>query len=156
MKDITVIRYNQISNPTLTSGAAYECDIDITDDLIYGQKGIGLLVQMVLIELLKTPGRDVVDPFSGGGLLNLRGLDPTAQNKSEVEVKVVRAVKAVEQQILARQMGQSYPEDETLKSLSCGDDLFYDTTYSNWIIPVVIEALSGETQLLDVPLVQDA
>lgn len=156
MKDITVIRYLQTEPATNMSGAVYECDIDITDDLIYGQKGLALLVQLVLIELLKTPGRDVINPHEGGGLLGLRGLDPTTQGRGEAEVKVIRSIGAVEQQILISQMGQNYPEDETLKSLTCESDLFYDMAYGRWIIPIKIEALSGETRLLDVPLIKDA
>lgn len=154
MKDIMVIRYIQTRPQTYMTGAAYECEIEINDDLIYGQRGLALLVQLVISELLRTPGRDVVSPYTGGGLLNLRGLDPTAQNKGEAEVKTIRSIQAVEQQILSAQMGKSYPANETLKSLEATEDIFFDTTYGTWIIPIRIEAMSGDTQLLDVPLVE--
>lgn len=152
MKDIMAIRYVMTQQPTLNQGAHYRCDIDLTDDLIYGQRGLNLLVQLVIIELLKTPGRDVINPRDGGGLLNLRGISPFGDDKAKARTMVALAIKRVEQQILTRQLGQNYPASETLKTLECGDELYWDTQAGSWYIPVTCTSLSGEAHLMDVPL----
>ena len=154
MKDIRVIHYNEISPAIASQGTSYECEIEINDELIYGQQGLNLLIQLVLTELLKTPGRDVISPRDGGGLLELRGVMPS--DTADAEVRVVRSISAVEEQILARQMGESFPANETLKSLKCGEGIYYDTVNNTWIIPIKLEALSGDTRLFDIPLAANA
>ena len=152
MKDITTIRYIMTQQPTYNAGAHYRCDMDLTDDLIYGQRGLNLLVQLVIIELLKTPGRDVVSPRDGGGLLNLRGLSPIGDNKAKARTMVPLSVKRVEQQILSRQMGCNIPADEMLQSLECGDKVYWDVQAGAWYIPIIIENVAGDSRLMDVPL----
>lgn len=153
MKDITSIRYILKSNPTQSSGARYECEIDLTDDLIYGQRGLNLLVQLVLTECLKTPGRDVISPRDGGGLLALRGLNPYGEEKGKAETMVALAIKRVEQQILSRQIGKNYLPSETLKSLDCGDDIYFDPAGGGWFVPLILTNVAGESRLMDLPVV---
>ena len=152
MKDLTVIRYIQTQAPTLQTGGHYRCDMDLTDDLIYGQRGLNLLVQLVIVELLKTPGRDIINPRDGGGLLSLRGISPIGDNRAHARSMVALAIKRVEQQILTRQLGRSYPASETLKSLECGDGLYWDAQAGSWYIPITMTNMAGETRLSDVPL----
>lgn len=152
MKDLLVLKYNEADAETDMLGAkAYRCDLMFGDELCYGPRGYALLVQIVFIELMKTKGRDVINN-DGGGMLSLLGMSPLDTGEGSPNVYVERSVRAVEQQIIARQIGRGYPRSELLQSLKLGSSLFFDAKTGHWIIPVIIKSVAGDEALWQMPI----
>lgn len=152
MKDILVLKYTESDADTVMLGTkAYKCDMMFGDELCYGPRGYALLVQIVFIELMKTKGRDVINT-DGGGLLQLLGMSPLDTGEGSPNVYVDRAVKAVEQQIIARQLGKGYPTDELLQSLTLHGSLYFDAKTGQWILPIVIKSIAGHASLWQMPI----
>ena len=80
--------------------------------------GIGKLAQSVEKLLLTTPGTDLFNPDSGGGILGLVGtnIDPAAEK--ELFSKIQQSIGYVETEILNAQEGANLPLDEQLVSLT--------------------------------------
>ena len=153
MKDISVLKYHEADDDTIAKlgTKAYRCEIAFGDELCYGPRGYALLVQIVFVELMKTKGRDVIND-DGGGLLQLLGMSPLDTGEGSPNVYVDRAVKAVEQQIIARQLGKGYPKDELLQSLTLHDSIYFDSKTGQWVIPVIIKSVAGEASLWQMPI----
>jgi len=153
MKDVLVLKYNEADPDTtaMLGAKAYRCDMMLGDEVCYGPRGYALLVQLVYIELLKTPGRDVINN-DGGGLLSLLGMSPLDDGLGTPSVYIERAVKAVEQQIMARQMGKGYPRNELLQSLTLSSSVYFDAHTGHWIVPVIIKSVAGDESLWQMPI----
>lgn len=79
--------------------------------------GMQKLVQIVILSLLNIPGKDVLDPASGGGLPAMIGENFDPNDKAELYSEVVRRVAASESQVLASQIGLTLPAAEQLAKL---------------------------------------
>ena len=80
-------------------------------------KGATKLVQIVVLSLLNVPGKDILDPLSGGGLPELVGTNIDATDTTEILAEVARRVKKSQSEIIASQVGLNIPDEERLKEI---------------------------------------
>ena len=83
--------------------------------------GIDLLVQIVVIELLTSPGRDILDPLSGGNLRSLVGSNIAYDDEAEVFAEVRIMITSAERNIKRKQRTTQRPANEKLSSLDLID-----------------------------------
>ena len=83
--------------------------------------GIDLLVQIVVIELLTSPGRDISDPQSGGNLRSLIGANLAFSDEAEVFAEVRIMISSAEQNIKRKQRTVQRPSSEKLSRLDLID-----------------------------------
>ena len=79
--------------------------------------GIMKLVQMVVLSLMNTPGKDYLDPSMGGGIPSMVGMNIDPNNMAEVLGEVTRRVKTTSAEVMTAQIGRVIPSDEKLKEL---------------------------------------
>jgi hypothetical protein len=77
--------------------------------------GIYKLIQIVVLSLLNSPNKDLLDMTKGGGLLEMLGSD--CQDTSELYAEVIRKVRKTEQEIIEDQMGLNDSASEKLQEL---------------------------------------
>jgi len=81
--------------------------------------GKEVLVQLVYVELLKSPGRDIQVPTDGGGIYSMtRGYNVDVNNIPEIYADITSRVRIVEKQILTDQMNKGLALDEMLQKLN--------------------------------------
>lgn len=83
--------------------------------------GIEKLVQIVTIELLTSPGRDINDPDAGGNLRSLIGANVSFDEEAEVFAEIRLMIKAAESNIKQRQQNTNRPSSEQLSRLDIID-----------------------------------
>lgn len=83
--------------------------------------GIDKLVQVVTIELLTSPGRDINDPSSGGNLRSLIGSNVAFDDEGEVFAEIRIMVSAAEANIIRKQRNAQRPANEKLARLELID-----------------------------------
>ena len=119
--------------------------------------GVQKLVQIVTNKLLKTPGLDVIDPASGGGLYSIIGNNVDISDTREIVADIAPRVKKVQDEMLLDQMNLDIsPEEKVLKlnlidiSLDVSNPLQYNMTVEvineseNVAVAVIpVSALSG-------------
>jgi hypothetical protein len=81
-------------------------------------KGMTKLIQIVVLSLLNTPGRDILDPSEGGGIPEMIGMNYDPSDLSDILAELTRRVKKTEMEILASQVGLVLVPEEKLRSLS--------------------------------------
>jgi hypothetical protein len=81
-------------------------------------KGMSKLVQIVVLSLLNTPGKDVLDPASGGGIPEMVGMNYDPSDLSDILAELTRLVRKTEMEIMANQIGLNIDPEERLKSIS--------------------------------------
>lgn len=80
-------------------------------------KGLTKLIQIVVLSLLNTPGKDILDPERGGGIPEMIGMNIDPGDLSEVLSEVTRRVKKSEAEIIKDQIGLELPADERLREI---------------------------------------
>jgi hypothetical protein len=80
-------------------------------------KGLQKLVQMVILGLLNTPGKDILDPEEGGGIPELVGFGFDVSDLTEVVTEVTRRVRKVETEIINNQIGLEIDPTERLEEI---------------------------------------
>jgi len=80
-------------------------------------KGLTKLIQIVVLSLLNTPGKDILDPERGGGIPEMIGMNIDPGDLSEVLSEVTRRVKKSEAEIIKDQIGLELPVDERLREI---------------------------------------
>lgn len=83
--------------------------------------GIDLLVQIVTIELLTSPGRDIIDPDAGGNLRSLIGSNMAFDDEAEIFAEMRVMVSAAEENIKRKQRNSNRPASEQLGQLQLID-----------------------------------
>jgi hypothetical protein len=81
-------------------------------------KGMSKLVQIVVLSLLNTPGKDILDPGEGGGIPEMIGMNYDPSDLSDILAELTRRVRKTEMEIVANQVGLSLDSEERLKSIS--------------------------------------
>ena len=77
------------------------------------------LVQIVYVELLKTPGQDILSPTDGGGVISMAGgYNIGVEEQSEVYADITSRVRIVEKQILSDQINKNLLSSEKLQRLT--------------------------------------
>lgn len=109
--------------------------------------GIDKLAQVVTLQVLRNPGRDLLSPEQGAGFRAMIGqynfVDP-----KEVQGVVVQKIKLMETQLIAAQLPGVGTPDERLKKLVLQDLAFDDVTRELLVRIRVINELDQETDLL--------
>ena len=80
-------------------------------------KGIQKLLQIVVLSLLNIPGKDILDPVSGGGIPDLIGTNFGEDDFTEIVGEVTSRVRKTESEILSGQIGLNVPPDERLTAV---------------------------------------
>lgn len=119
-----------------------------TDPNPVAKKGLFVLIQLTILVLLRSPGRDVFSPGTGGGLklLLARNAGPQllTQRKGEIAVSVARTV----DQIVSEQAGADLPPEERLQSLTMLN-AEYDAEAQTWnIILRLVSDAGGAADVL--------
>jgi len=83
--------------------------------------GINFLVQIVVLEILSSPGRDINDPGGGANLRSLVGANVAFDDESEVFAEVKMIIKTAETNIKERQNNANRPSNEQLAKLELLD-----------------------------------
>ena len=84
-------------------------------------EGIDLLVQIVVIELLTSPGRNIVKPADGSNLRSLIGANVSFDDEGEVFTEVKMMISAAEKSIKRNQRGVQRPANEKLSRIELVD-----------------------------------
>lgn len=149
MLDITVVRYYRIDNDKMG------VSIDISDPLLLSVSGMDLLIQIVVINLLKTPGLDYLEPEIGAGLQQLTAPGDADKAQLTAESNIGLAIKALEYQLKQRQLGRNYPASERLKTLRLNGNygLIHDPPSRSYLITLDLENEAGETASIGVPVI---
>lgn len=105
MKDIQVIDVDQITRK-------------VSFTLLPKQvSGIYKLIQVVVLSLMNSPGRDVLDPEKGSGLPKLVGSNVDPGNSTAVYGDIAQKINKAEAEIIAAQVGLGDPASEKLAEL---------------------------------------
>lgn len=83
--------------------------------------GINKLVQLIVLKLLKTPGRDIISPETGGGLLQLIGGNTNPDDPREMISDISPKIKKAESEIIYEQMNSDIDAAERLQKLNIID-----------------------------------
>jgi hypothetical protein len=148
VNDIPAVNYYK-------DGSDIVCQMEFEDDISLSKNGLDLLVQNVVLCLMSSPNdRDVFEPKLGGGLRAMFSPANFQESFDRLRTNLPLAVKAVDSQIKAIQIGKIIPDAELLKSLSLDD--------SNGIVPLVeggfiinlkIVSMANEVAVAGLPLV---
>lgn len=84
-------------------------------------KGLTKLVQIVVLSLLNTPGRDILDPMMGGGIPEMIGMNIDVSDLTEVASEFTRRVRKTEKEILNGQIGLDISPSEKLREIKIVD-----------------------------------
>jgi len=143
MQDVKCVTFTRISDTEIQG------DLGLTYPPMLGMSGLALLVQIVIINLLKTPGKDFYEPDVGGGLLSAERGGTGTQGDLSFQSNIRRAVKAVEYQLKQSQLGENYPPSERLArlGLSKENSIFPLEDPRGFMVNLEIANEAGETTL---------
>jgi hypothetical protein len=77
--------------------------------------GVTKLAQLFLIDLLDSPGFDVLFPEDGGGIPTLIGSNIDINDSREIFAEITRRIRKTENEIKQQQIGLNAPDDERLR-----------------------------------------
>ena len=83
--------------------------------------GICKLIQIVILCLMNTPGRDILDPSKGAGLRTLVGSNIDPNDSTELYGDIAQKINKAEAEIIASQVGINDPSSEKLAELQILD-----------------------------------
>ena len=96
-------------------------------------KGLGKIVQLVVLSLMTVPGKDVFEPEAGGGLPEMISMNFDPGDYGDILGELTRRIKKTESELLANQVGSNSPPAEKLrelKILSVGPGASIDEIYA--------------------------
>lgn len=148
MQDVKIIAY------TRTATNEIECQLGLNEPPMLGEQGLALLIQIVIINLLKTPGQDFYEPQLGGGLLRINDGGTPASKETEIQANISQAIAAVENQIKRSQLGQNYPKSERLARLGLAKEnsIFLLSETREVIINIELANEAGDVAIVAVPI----
>lgn len=79
--------------------------------------GISKLLQIVVLSLFNSPGKDILDLDRGAGIPDMIGMNLDPDDLTEVLSEVTRRIKNTEREILTEQIGLNIPPTEKLREL---------------------------------------
>ena len=106
MADIKVIEVDPVT---------YKVSIKFSSRLV---EGMDLLVQLVILRLLTTPGSDLFDEAIGGGFSEMIGMNHDPSDLSEVYSEVARKVSKAQQELISEQVGLDLLAEEKLLQIT--------------------------------------
>ena len=115
----------------------------------HAKQGLFVLIQLFLLILLKTPGRDIFSTDSGGGLKRIVGRSVSQKQLSSKRGEISLAISRTEDQMLGSQAGVSSPASERLRSANLfSADFDFGTQTWSITIRIVSDAGSAADVLL--------
>lgn len=108
--------------------------------------GINLLVQIVTIELLHSPGRDITNPETGANLRSLIGANIAFDDEAEIFAEIKLMVQTAENNIKTLQASSSRPANEQLARLELMDVV---PDEENLQLEIIIRVTSLDQQSTD-------
>ncbi len=109
--------------------------------------GIDELIQVVVLSIVNSPGKDPLDYERGGGLSELIGYNIT--DMAELYAEVARRVTISEREIIERQAGTNIEAEAKLKNLNLLDVTEGDTIDEIFVKLEIINEL-GRTAKIEV------
>ena len=108
--------------------------------------GLDELVQVVVLSILRNPGKSVLFPVEGSGLRADIGKYnvSTSSPPTELQARVVQAVQTVQQEVISRQDPTQGSPDSRLSSLVLKGFAFDSTTLAA-VLQIQIIAESGDS-----------
>lgn len=106
--------------------------------------GLAKLVQIVSLDFLRNPGRDVINPNSGAGFRAMIGQYNYSFGGKEVTGQVIRVVKQRQAAILAAQATAPGDPTEMLSTITV-EDMAFDEGSSNLVVRVKITNQAGSS-----------
>lgn len=106
--------------------------------------GIYKLIQIVVLALLNTPGKDVLDPQKGGGFLSLIGSNIDPNDASSVYADIAYRVSKVEDEIISNQIGLAGLKAEKLQELRLLD-IVKGVTDDEYLVKIRIISQEGRS-----------
>lgn len=79
--------------------------------------GLDKLVQVVVLALLNSPGRDVLDPDRGSGIPTLVGSNIDPNDSTEIFAEVAQRVMRTQAEIIDSQIGLDESDEEQLREI---------------------------------------
>lgn len=80
--------------------------------------GMDLLVQLVVLTLLTSPGSDILEPGMGAGIRDLIGMNIDPTDVTEIQAEVLRKISKAQSEIIDNQIGLNVPQEEKLRRLA--------------------------------------
>lgn len=108
----------------------------------FAKTGIFNLIQLAVLVLLRTPGRDKFSPGVGGGLRELIGLPVGESLLNTRRSQISLAVARTEEHLTAVQANAGAPPEERLNSFTLVDASF-DYTQQTWTVIVRLVSDAG-------------
>jgi hypothetical protein len=104
-------------------------------------RGMNLLVQVVAMELMRNPGRNIADPTAGAGVRQMIGQNMDEDDESEFFADLRMRMTVAEGNIKARQAKTTRKSDERLARLTLVDIIpIPDQSQVSIVLEVVSEA----------------
>jgi len=144
MKDIRIDRLVEIDRVSRT----YEVFTELTNSA-QPVEGIAKLAQMIEKAILTTPGSDLTNTESGGGILSLIATNVDPSNLQDTFAKVQQGIGAVMSEFQLHQEGTVVPRDEQLESLDLVDVNFKDDERLN--IRILVTSKAGDQIVTNLP-----
>lgn len=110
--------------------------------------GIDLLVQIVTIEFLASPGRDINEPDSGGNIRSLIGAPVAFDDEAEIYAEIKLMVQNSERNIKRLQQASSRPSNEKLSRLDLIDVVPDETNLSLEVIMRIVSMDQQDTEAI--------
>ena len=80
-------------------------------------KGLGKIVQVVVLSLMNVPGKDILDTEAGGGLPEMISMNFDPGDYGDILGELTRRIKKTESELLANQVGSNSPPSEMLREI---------------------------------------
>lgn len=106
--------------------------------------GLDKLVQIVVLEFLRNPGRSVLAPKEGSGLRADIGQYNYTSDGGEIQALVVQRTRAAQQEILSRQSPTSGTPSDRLKQIIL-KNFAYDASTGEGMLQVQIVNEAGDS-----------
>jgi len=139
--DLMVITVNAVTNK-VSFGFGQRSTRKIT--------GIDKLVQLACVKLMKTPGRDVISPTTGGGLNDVIGGNINPDDIREIAADLSPKVKKAETEMIAEQIDKDLPVEERLQSLTINNVSVDETDNTSYNLEIRLLSEAGESRVISV------
>ena len=80
--------------------------------------GVQKLLQLVILSLLNTPGKDIIEPERGGGLPDMIAGNFDASDLTEIVAELTQKIRKTEAEVISSQAGLTVPASERLKEIN--------------------------------------
>ena len=127
---------------------AVSIELDLTAPVL---TGLDALFQRVVLKFLKSPGSDILDIQSGGGLQAFLFGSAGGTDDPQVLADVAEVVRRVRRQVIEDQQAVDLPPSERLADLAVAETTI-DVSTSSLVLTVSLASEAGQTALRTIGL----